>query len=98
MRLETATRLASAFCLALGTACIIWSLSSCATTSTPHVDLSSWAGDSTEGGVIRRAQENKKISCSDPSFNAYSCMTYKDLQKLFNAIEEECGQPLSTLP
>lgn len=80
----------------LGIAIIVWilTLPGCKTPM-PAIDVAFWAGDSAKDGVSR-AQENKTMACSDPSFDDYTCLSYEDVKKIF-ALLQECQQWPSTM-
>jgi hypothetical protein len=50
-----------------------------------------WAGDS-ERASIRRAQENEEILASDPRFNEYLALTYKDFRSFYATYVLGCKQ------
>lgn len=63
----------------------------------PAVDVTFWSANSQVGG-IQRPQEGKVISCTDPQFDSYACISYGDVSKLFKAFLQ-CKQwsgPLMT--
>ena len=72
---------------------------SCATGPIPKVNIKTWAGDSSRG-AIRRSQDPDQISCTDPRFDSYACITYSDVRSLYDALQS-CqgfaeGTPLMT--
>jgi hypothetical protein len=78
--------IASLGCLLLGVAILAWVvITSGCSHNVPAIDASFWAGDPLHSG-ISRSQENKTLSCSDPSFNDYVCLTYGDLKKIYDTI------------
>lgn len=48
----------------------------------PKIDIQTWAGDSQKDG-ISRAQDNQTIECKDPRMDNYVCLSYADLQKIY---------------
>jgi hypothetical protein len=66
---------------------IIVGLSGCS--STPHptnkMSVMFWAGDSVHEGVSRM-QENKTLACADPIFDNYVCLSYGDLQEIYQSM------------
>lgn len=73
-------------CFFLGIAIILWvlSLTGCKN-QIPAIDVSFWAGNATQGGITR-AQEGRSMSCLDPDFDKYVCITYDDIRKVFDTI------------
>lgn len=71
-------------CLVLGVALIFWSLTGCKAPM-PAIDVEFWAGDASQAGVTRR-QEDHTLACADPEFDQYVCLTYKDIQKIFDTL------------
>lgn len=71
-------------CFSLGILTIVFITSGCSH-NVPKIDVSVWAGDSAKNG-ISRAQEGRTIECTDPSFDAYACLTYTDIQKIYSTI------------
>jgi hypothetical protein len=47
----------------------------------------SWAGDPSKGGVTR-SQEERTVSCTDPKFDQFVCMTYDDLKDLYLSLRK----------
>lgn len=46
-----------------------------------------WAGDSKSDAIVR-SQENKKMQCSDASFDNMTCVSYEDVKKLYKVLLE----------
>lgn len=55
----------------------------------PKWDGKLYAGNSKEQEVTR-AQANEHIKCSDPKFDAMTCMSYRDLEKFYETYVEGC--------
>lgn len=89
--------LASWGCFLLGMAIIFWvlALPGCKN-PIPVIDVSFWAGDSAKDGVSR-AQEGKTLACKDPQFDQFVCLTYEDLQKIYDTLLECKDWPKSQL-
>jgi len=72
--------------LLLGASLILFSLSlSGCKGEPPALELTIWAGDSHNAG-ISRSYEGKTISCSDPLFDDYMCISYADAKKIGETI------------
>lgn len=67
-------------CLGLGLTIICWILSGCET-APPKMDVKFWAGDSAKAGITR-AQNASTLSCSDPKFDEFVCLSGPDFVKL----------------
>jgi hypothetical protein len=50
-------------------------------------DVYLWAGDS-KSIAISRSQFNLLLYCTDPEFDNYVCMTYDELERFFNRLQE----------
>lgn len=87
--LQTDKELAAFGCFVLGIGLIIFILTipGCAGTHLPPIDASFWAGDSAKNG-ISRSQENRTLECKDPSFDNYTCLSYQDIQKIYDTMLE----------
>ncbi len=48
----------------------------------PKINTFLWAGDSDREGITR-AQDHLTISCGEPAFNDYVCLTYNDLTQIY---------------
>lgn len=55
----------------------------------PHWEAQFWAGDPNTGS-IRRNQANEFIQCTDPKMADYVCLSYQDLQKLYDEVLSKC--------
>lgn len=87
---EFQEKMAPWFCLFLGLAIIIGVvcfLPGCASQNIPPIDVSFWAGDSKLGGITRD-QDNLVVACDTPEFDRYTCITYEDVQKIYNTMLE----------
>lgn len=62
----------------------------CASNNMPPIDVSFWAGNSSEAGITR-TQENKTIDCKSPEFDNYTCLTYADIGRIYDTMLE-CKQ------
>lgn len=51
----------------------------------PNIDIQMWAGDSSRSGITR-SQEEKTLSCEDPQFDEFVCLTYEDLKKMYSTM------------
>lgn len=65
-------------------------LQGCAASSIPEIDVSFWAGDSSQGSITR-FQDHQNIDCRTPEFDHFACMTYLDIKKIYSKILE-CKQ------
>jgi hypothetical protein len=83
-QLKTFIRTAAALS---GVIAALW-LSGCKNTP-PKFDGKFWAADS-ERGSIRRAQENSEITCKDPAFDDYLCMSYADHKRWYETYVLGC--------
>lgn len=56
-----------------------------------------WAGDSAVAG-ISRSQDQAHISCADPKFEDYACLTYLDIKKIYSSMLQcqQWGPPLAS--
>lgn len=78
--------LVSITCLIIGILIIatLMTMQGCKT-NIPAIDVSFWAGDSSANAIVR-AQENRQLKCSSPEFDRYTCITYEDVQKIFDTL------------
>lgn len=51
-----------------------------------QLEIRAFAGDSAKLGITR-AQEKKTISCKDTEIDDYICLSYEDLEKIFNQLK-----------
>jgi|ERR1700761_1315958 len=65
--------------------CVVF-LFGCATPARP-MHINTWAGDSKTKSITRQ-QDQRSISCKDPSFDSYVCMDYSDVSKLIEVVGE----------
>jgi hypothetical protein len=79
-------RLSTAFgCFFLGITIILLILTQGCSSNIPAIDVTLWAGNSTQES-ISRSQSNQNLLCKDPDFDNYVCMTYSDLQKVYETM------------
>lgn len=52
----------------------------------PALDIKLYAGSPARGG-IERAQDNEVLTCTDPRFNQYACLSYADLRKIYATLQ-----------
>lgn len=64
--------------------------SGCQTPPMPPIDVTFWSGDSSQSGITR-SQENVTIQCNNPKFDEYVCLTYSDIQRIYDTMLE-CKQ------
>lgn len=91
MTLEKETKIAAGLCFWIGIAGIVFvlTLPGCQA-NMPPIDAQFWGGDSARQG-ISRSQENRTLECKQPEFDKYVCLTYEDLQKIYDTLLE-CKQ------
>lgn len=51
----------------------------------PAIDIRLYAGSPEKGG-IERAQDKEVISCVEPRFNEFTCLTYSDLRRVYEIL------------
>jgi hypothetical protein len=68
-------------CLGLGLSIVCWLFLSGCETAKPKLDVNYWAGDAAKAG-ISRSQTASSLSCSDPKFDEFVCLSAPDFMKL----------------
>ncbi len=65
--------------------------------SIPKISVKFWAGDSKNAGITR-AQDHETISCASPDMDSYMCITFVDMQKIFDTMLtcKQWGAPVMT--
>jgi hypothetical protein len=62
---------------------------SCKHPTPPAWEGKLYAGDSVEAAIVR-AQSNERISCSDPQFDDYVCMSYSHYKSFIKTFVDGC--------
>lgn len=83
---------AALVCLGIAAGIFTWYFTGCVTVK-PNLDIQSWAGDSQHSGITRAQDENKPdkkatLSCHDPAFNDYVCLSGTDFSKVTDLISQ----------
>lgn len=94
------TLLPSFFLFLLGIIILAYVLltTGCKPVTMPSIDVQFWAADSERSSIVLKS-EDAEISCASPDFDQYACLTYEDIQKIWDTMlqcKEWNAEPINT--
>jgi hypothetical protein len=85
--------IAALFCLGLAIVILLTvSILPGCQSAPPSPDVTFYAGDSRTSSVVRSQVPSSTISCSDPKFDDYVCVSNSDMLKITSIMGGQCKQ------